>query len=76
MKFFVFLFGLVAGILLIVYRYPIVRFTGKFPWIEEKLGPGGTFTFIIAFAIFLWLFCMMYSLGTLDQVFAFLAKFF
>ncbi len=76
MKLFVFLFGLVAGILLIVYRYQIVRFTGKFSWVEQKLGPGGTYTFIILFAIFLWLFCMMYALGTLDQVFSFLAKFF
>jgi len=42
-------------------------FTGDFSWAEKYLGSGGTNTFIVLFAIGVFILSLMYSLGTLDS---------
>jgi hypothetical protein len=75
-KVLIFIFGLPAGILTIIYRRYIVGLTGKWPWAEEKLGPGGTYTVVILAGIVIWIGCMMYALGSFDQILGFLSQFF
>jgi hypothetical protein len=75
MKLLVFLLGFPIALLIMIYRQKIVGFIGKWQWFEDKLGPGGTYTAVIIFAIFIWVGCMMYALGSFDQLFGFLSNF-
>ena len=74
-KVFVFLLGLPLGLLVMIYRYKIVQFTGKLDWAEEKLGAGGTYTLVIIISFVIWIGSLMYSLGTLDGIFLSLIKY-
>jgi cell division protein FtsX len=74
-KVLIFLLGLPLGMVLMIFRYKIVQFTGKLEWAEQKLGAGGTYTLMIIMGFVVWIGCLMYSLGTLDDFFLFLAKF-
>ncbi len=76
MKLVIFLIGFPIALLLIIFRQKIVNFTGKLEWAEQKLGAGGTYTLIIIFAFLIWIGCMMYALGSFDQLFGFLSRFF
>lgn len=76
MKLLVFLIGFPIALVMIIYRQKIVAFTGKLEWAEQKLGAGGTYTLIIIMAMVVWIGCMMYALGSFDQLFGFLIKFF
>jgi cell division protein FtsX len=75
-KLIVFLIGFPIALLMILYRYQIIRFTGKFEWAEAKLGSGGSYTLVIIFAMVIWIGCMMYALGSFDHLFGFLSNFF
>ncbi len=75
-KFLVFMIGAVAMIVAIKYRKQIVDFTGKIDWLEQKLGPGGTYTGVIIMGMVVWLGSLMYALGTFGEVFGFFKRFF
>lgn len=75
-KIMVFLLGFPIALLMIIYRYKIINFTGKIEWAESKLGAGGTYTLVVVLALVIWIGCMMYALGSFDQVFGFMANFF
>lgn len=75
-KFLVFILGLPLGLAILIYRKNIVDFTGKFDWIEETFGMGSTYTALIFIGLLVWIFTMMYALGTLDSIFGFLGKYF
>jgi len=67
MKFLILILGSVTSFLLLKYRGAIKMFTGDFSWAEKYLGSGGTNTFIVLFAIGVFILSLMYSLGTLDS---------
>jgi hypothetical protein len=71
-KLIVFIIGFPIALLMIIYRQRVVMFTGKWPWFEDKLGSGGTYTAVILVAMGIWIGCMMYALGSFDQLFGFL----
>ena len=75
-KILIFILGLPAGLLIIIYRRLIVQTTGKLQWAENNLGAGGTYTLVIILGLVVWFGCMMYALGSFDQIFGFLVKFF
>lgn len=75
-KVIIFILGFPIALLIILYRHKIVAFTGKLEWAERVIGPGGTYTLLIAIAFVIWIGCMMYALGSFEQVFGFLANFF
>ena len=75
-KFIVFLLGFSVALLLIIYRYRVIQFTGKFAWAEAKLGSGGSYTLVIVAAMLVWFGSMVYALGTFDQIFGFMSGFF
>ena len=75
-KILVFLLGLPLGLVLMIYRYKIINFTGKIDWAEQKLGAGGSYTLVIILGMVIWIGCMMYALGSFDQLFGFLYNFF
>ena len=76
MKLLIFLIGFPVALLIMIYRAKIVQFTGKMQWAEEHLGAGGTYTLMIIFAMVIWIGCMMYALGSFDQLFGFLKPIF
>ncbi len=45
--------GLVLGFLFILKPLQIVSIIGKMPWAEEKMGPGGTYSAVQLFGIFI-----------------------
>lgn len=67
-KLLVFILGGGASYLLIAYRKQIHDFTGDIGFAEKYLGTGGTFTFFIFLAIFVFVVTVMYVFGTLDGV--------
>jgi len=76
MKLIIFLIGFPIALLMILKRDKIVQFTGKMQWAEDHLGGGGTYTMVIIAAMVIWIGCMMYALGSFDQIFGFLKPFF
>ena len=63
-----FLVGLPVGILIMVYRYHLVRIFGKIGFFEDKIGPGGTYVFYILLGVVVWLGSLMYALGTFQEI--------
>lgn len=63
-RFFAILIGFPLAILILKYRRPIKEFTGDIGFAEKIFGMGGTNTFIIIFAILLFIGSLMYALGT------------
>jgi len=63
------LIGLVLSILLIVYRTPIKHFIGNIGWAERRLGPGGTYTVLLLFALFVFIFSLMYMTDSFSLIF-------
>lgn len=76
MKLLIFLIGFPIALVLMIYRGKVVEFTGKMKWAEDHLGTGGTYTMVIIAAMVIWIGCMMYALGSFDQIFGFLAPIF
>ncbi len=73
MKLLIFLLGFPIALLMMIYRERIVNFTGKMTWAEQYLGSGGTYNLVIIVAVVVWLGCMMYALGSFDQIFGLFA---
>jgi len=59
--------GIPVSVLVVIYRYQIVRLTGKFPWAEEKIGEGGTYTLLLFIGFGGCIFSLMYGLGTFQE---------
>ena len=66
MKFLVLIFGSVASFFLLKYRREVKDFTGDISFAEKIFGMGGTNTFIVVFALLLFVGSLMYAFGTLD----------
>ena len=70
MRYIIGILGVPLGIIIIVYREKIKRFTGDMGFAERWFGPGGTYTFILIFGIgvsilsMLWMFGVLQSMGT------------
>ena len=69
MRYFVGLVGFPLGLILVVYRERVKRFTGDFGFAESWFGPGGTYTAILIFGIAVSIGCLMYALGTFQALF-------
>ncbi|OGC82526.1 MAG: hypothetical protein A2V81_00995 [Candidatus Abawacabacteria bacterium RBG_16_42_10] len=67
MDIFLGLLGVVAGILYLKYNYKITNMIGKFPWAENYLGAGGTYTFHKIFAVLTIILSIMWMTGTLQE---------
>lgn len=77
MKILVGLIGFPLGLVLVVYRERVKRFTGDFAFAEKWFGPGGTYTFLLIFGIAVSFLSLMYAFGTLQMLLAkILAPFF
>ena len=63
------LIGCILSFLLIIYRVPVKRFIGNIAFAERYLGAGGTYTFLLLFGIFGFIFSLMFMTGTLDLLF-------
>ena len=55
--------------LMLKYRRAVKEFTGDIGFAERIFGMGGTNTFIIIFAILVFILSLMYALGTIQTVF-------
>jgi len=62
------LLAIVGSFVLVKYRVRIVGTTGKFAWCEKYLGDGGTYRFVVIFAIILFFWGVAKLTGT-DDVF-------
>lgn len=67
-KILIFILGTGVSYVFIAYRKQIHDFTGDFSFAEKYLGIGGTFTFFVLLAIFVFVITVMYVFGTLDSV--------
>ncbi len=71
------LIGFVGSILILIYRVPIKHFMGPVEWAERVFGPGGTYTFLLLFAAFLFFLSLTAMTGGFDFLFGgFLRSFF
>lgn len=69
MRYFVGIIGFPLGLVIVVYRERVKRFTGDFGFAESWFGPGGTYTAILIFGLIVSLGSLMYALGTLQALF-------
>lgn len=70
MRFFVGIIGIPLGLLMVIYRERVKRFTGDFAFAEQWFGQGGTYTALIVVGILITIGSLMYMLGTLQALFA------
>lgn len=70
MRYFVGFIGFPLGLVIVVYRERVKRFTGDFQFAEKWFGPGGTYTAILIFGLVISIGSLMYALGTLQALFA------
>ncbi|MFH0821052.1 MAG: hypothetical protein V1908_04740 [Candidatus Peregrinibacteria bacterium] len=69
--------GIIGSFLIIIYRAPIKHFMGQVEWAERYFGPGGTYTFLLFFALFLFFLSLTIMTGAMDFLFGgFLKSFF
>ena len=68
MRYLVGLIGFPLGLVVVIYRERIKRFTGNFDWAEKYLGAGGTYSAIMLLGLLLSIGCLMYALGTLQAL--------
>lgn len=68
MRYLVGLIGFPLGIIIIVYRERVKRFTGDIDIAEKYLGVGGTYTAILIFGLFVSIGSLMYMFGTLQAM--------
>lgn len=69
MRYLVGIIGFPLGLIIVVYRERVKRFTGDFGFAESWFGPGGTYTAILIFGLIVSLGSLMYALGTLQSLF-------
>ena len=70
MRYLVGLIGFPAGILTVIYRERIKRFTGDMAFAEKWFGVGGTYTFVMILGLVIAIGSLMYALGTLQMLLA------
>ncbi len=70
MRYLVGIIGFPLGLVIVVYRERVKRFTGDFGFAENWFGPGGTYTAILVFGLVVSLGSLMYAFGTLQALFA------
>ena len=63
-KFLAIIIGCPLAFLILRYRRPIKDFTGDIAFAEKIFGMGGTNTFMIVFAIMIFVGSVMYAAGT------------
>ena len=68
MRILALILGSVTAYLLLRYRRPIKEFTGDMAIAEKIFGAGGTNTFIVVFALLVFIGSLMYAAGTLDAI--------
>lgn len=68
MQIFLGILGVVIGLLIVKYREPIYRFSGKFSFAEKYLGSGGTISFYLLFGSFLVILSIVYGSGFLENI--------
>lgn len=68
MRFLVGIIGFPLGLVIVVYRERVKRFTGDMAFAEKWFGPGGTYTGILIFGLIVSLGSLMYALGTLQSL--------
>lgn len=61
--------GLVISMLLLIYRVRIRGFMGQIGWAERYLGPGGTYTALLLFAVLLFFLSLTIMTGAFDWIF-------
>jgi hypothetical protein len=59
--------GMIIGFCILVFRPQIKDFTGDIGFAERYLGPGGTWTFFIILGVLIFIFSLMWALGTLQD---------
>ena len=67
-KFFVGIIGMPLALVIIYYRKQIKDFVGDIGFAEKIFGMGGTHTFIVVFAFFIFIFSLMYAMGTWQSI--------
>ena len=65
-----------AGIAITVYAEKVGNFTGAIPFAETVFGPGGTYTFIKLFGIFLAFGSFAWIIGGLQMLLSPLQRYF
>lgn len=68
MRYLIGLIGFPLGIVIVVYRERVKRFTGDIGFAEKWFGPGGTYTAILIFGLVFSLGSLMYMFGTLQAL--------
>ncbi len=68
------IFGIVLSLLILIYRAPIKHFIGQVEFAERYFGAGGTYTFLLFVALFIFFLSLMVMTGTLDLLFGGFAK--
>jgi len=67
-RFFVFVIGFAVALIILRYRIHIKDFIGEVGFAEKYLGSGGTHNLIVLIAFLVFIFSLMYSLGTLQTL--------
>ncbi len=67
-RFLVLVLGSISAVLLLKYRGKVKDFVGEIGFAERIFGMGGTNTFIVIFALLVFIFSLMYAFGTLQGV--------
>lgn len=70
MRYLVGLIGFPLGLVIVVYRERVKRFTGDMALFEKWFGSGGTYTGILIFGLIVSLGSLMYAFGTLQLLIA------
>lgn len=68
-RFLVLIIGSLLSYYMVKYRYKIGDTIGPISFAEKYLGGGGTYTFIVIFAIFIFFCSLTYATGSLDIFF-------
>ncbi|MFA6521491.1 MAG: hypothetical protein WCT53_03850 [Candidatus Gracilibacteria bacterium] len=68
MRYLVGIIGFPLGMVIVVYRERIKRFTGDMAFAEKWFGIGGTYTAILIFGILVSMGSLMYMFGTLQSL--------
>lgn len=69
MRYLVGLIGFPLGMVIVVYRERIKRFTGDMAFAESWFGPGGTYTAIMILGLVVSFGSLTYMFGTLQALF-------
>ena len=67
--FFQGLLGMIAAMLVIIFRARIKDVIGDIGFAEHYLGSGGTWTFLLLVGVAMFILSMMWAMGTLQEFF-------